>query len=72
MNIVLARTRDVDPAAFFALTFWVSQGVKLTINDERDPTPYWLISTRRGEVLAKKLEKLSAILADCLSAFALS
>ena len=54
-EFVLARTRDVDPAAFFALTFWVSQGVKLTINDERDPTPYWLISTRRGEVLAKSL-----------------
>ena len=51
-----ARTRDADPAAYFALTFWVSEGVKVEINDERDPTPYWLISTRRGEALKAALE----------------
>ena len=51
-----ARTRDADPAAYFALTFWVSQGVKVKVIDERDPTPYWLISTRRAEALQKALE----------------
>jgi hypothetical protein len=55
-EFVRARTRDADPAAYFALTFWVSQGIKVKVNDERDPTPYWLISTRRAEALAKALE----------------
>ena len=50
-----ARTRGVDPAAHLALLFWVSEGVKIEINDSRDPTPYWLISTRRGKDLKQAL-----------------
>lgn len=50
-----ARTRDADPAAYFALIFWISEGVKVSVNDERDPTPYWLISTRRGADLIAAL-----------------
>jgi hypothetical protein len=46
-----ARTRGADPAAYFATTFWISQGVKIEVNDERDPTPYWLISTKRAKDL---------------------
>jgi hypothetical protein len=46
-----ARTRGADPAAYFATTFWISQGVKIEVNDERDPTPYWLISTKRAKNL---------------------
>jgi hypothetical protein len=46
-----ARTRGADPAAYFATTFWISQGVKVEVIDERDPTPYWLISTKRGKEL---------------------
>jgi cation transport ATPase len=52
-----ARTRGIDPAAHLALLFWVSQGVKIEINDSRDPTPYWLISTRRGEELKRALAR---------------
>ena len=51
-----ARTRDADPAAFFALTFWISEGIKVEITDERDPTPYWLISTKRGQALQAALK----------------
>jgi hypothetical protein len=51
-----ARTRDADPAAFFALTFWISEGIKVEITDERDPTPYWLISTKRAEDLKSALK----------------
>ena len=50
------RTRGADPAAFFALTFWISQGIKMTVKDERDPTPYWLISTKRAAELAAALK----------------
>jgi hypothetical protein len=55
-DFVRARTRDADPAAYFALTFWVSEGLKVKVIDERDPTPYWLISTRRAEALQKALQ----------------
>jgi len=55
-GFALARTRLADPAAYLATTFWISEGVKVELLDERDPTPYWLISTRRGEELKRALE----------------
>jgi len=53
----LSRTRDADPAAFLALKFWVSTGVKITLQDQRDPTPYWLISSRKAKELKSTLYK---------------
>jgi hypothetical protein len=50
------RTRGADPAAYFATTFWISEGIKVVLTDDRDPTPYWLISTRKAEALAKALK----------------
>lgn len=50
------RTRGADPAAFFAITFWISKGLRVEVKDERDPTPYWLISSKRGEALAAALK----------------
>jgi hypothetical protein len=55
-EFLILRTRGADPAAFHALVFWVSRGVKVTINDQRDPTPYWLISTKQGAELKRALE----------------
>ncbi len=55
-NFGIERTRGADPAAFFATTFWISQGLKVQVKDERDPTPYWLISSRRSEELARALK----------------
>lgn len=55
-EFIKARTREADPAAFLALIFWVSQGVKIEITDERDSTPYWLLSTKRGAKLAQALK----------------
>lgn len=51
-----ARTRDADPAAYFATAFWISEGLSVQVIDERDPTPYWLISTRRAIELAEALK----------------
>ena len=51
----LLRTRDANPAAFLALRFWTPTGVKVTLNDRRDPTPYWLISCKNGRVLRSAL-----------------
>ena len=55
-NFSFARTRGADPAAYFATTFWISQGLTVKVNDERDPTPYWLISTRKASELAEALK----------------
>lgn len=51
----LLRTRDADPAAFLAIKFWVSTGVKITLIDQRDPTPYWLVSCRKMDELKNTL-----------------
>ncbi|MEY4087165.1 MAG: hypothetical protein RIU70_275 [Actinomycetota bacterium] len=54
----LLRTRDADPAAFLAIKFWVSTGVKITLKDKRDSTPYWLVSSNKTEELKRTLYKL--------------
>jgi hypothetical protein len=51
----LIRTRDADPAAFLAIKFWISTGVKITLLDQRDPTPYWLVSCKKMEELTNTL-----------------
>lgn len=51
------RTRDADPAAHLAIRFWMNSGVQIKLNDPRDRTPYWLITSKRGEELAALLNK---------------
>ena len=46
---------EADPAAFLAINFWIKSGVKIEVNDKNDPTPYWLISSKRASELAKIL-----------------
>ena len=50
------RTRDADPRAFLAIRFWTSKGVRVTINDTRDSTPYWLISSNAGAELIRAVK----------------
>ena len=50
------RTRDADPRAFLAIRFWTSKGVRVTINDTRDSTPYWLISSNAGAGLIRAIK----------------
>jgi len=49
------RTRDADPASYLIFRFWRSTGVKVEINDPRDKTPYWLITSKRSKELAEIL-----------------
>ena len=51
----LLRTRDADPAAYLAIKFWAPTGIKIEVTDPRDPTPYWLITSKRGEEIAALL-----------------
>ena len=50
------RTRDADPMAFLGIRFWTSTGVKVEINDKRDETPYWLITSKKANQLAQALK----------------
>ena len=53
----LLRTRDADPAAYLAIKFWEPSGLRIDLNDPRDKTPYWLITSKRGEEIAALLNK---------------
>ncbi len=48
---------DADPAAFLAINFWSKTGVKVELKDKKDPTPYWLISSKDPKRLVKALAK---------------
>lgn len=53
------RTRDADPAAYLGIRFWTPTGVKVLVNDSRDSTPYWVISSKNGDALAKVLNSVA-------------
>ena len=50
------RTRDADPKAYLAIRFWSPKGIKISINEKNDSTPYWLISSNRGSELIKAMK----------------
>jgi len=56
-QMALTRGRDADPRCWMALRFWVGTGVKIEISDPKDPTPYWLVSTKKAAAVATALLK---------------
>lgn len=50
-----ALGRQLDPAAFVRHRSWVGPMVLVVLDDENDPTPYWLVSTRKPEALVAEL-----------------
>lgn len=54
----LQRTRKADPAAYLAIRFWTAHGVKIEVNDDRDQTPYWLVTSKCGEKIAQALKDI--------------
>lgn len=44
----IERGVGLNSLAYIAIRFWVKGGIKIVLNDPRDPTPYWLVSTRRA------------------------
>jgi hypothetical protein len=55
-DFLALRGQHADPAAFNATRFWVSTGVKVELKDKNDPTPYWLIATRKPKRLKAVLD----------------
>lgn len=53
----LLRTRDADPAAYLAIKFWEPRGLRIDLSDSRDKTPYWLVTSKRGEEIAALLNR---------------
>jgi hypothetical protein len=47
--------RELDPAAFVLHRGWIGPLVRVHLADPTDPTPYWLVSTRHPDRLARAL-----------------
>ncbi|GAB2463937.1 DUF3093 domain-containing protein [Jatrophihabitans fulvus] len=47
--------REGDPDAFVSIRSWVGPGVQVWVDDEDDPTPYWVVSTRQPDALVAAL-----------------
>jgi hypothetical protein len=50
------RGTRLDARAYLCLRGWVGPVVKMPIADPQDPTPYWLVSTRRPGDLVEALK----------------
>lgn len=48
----LERGQRLDARAWLVIRGWVSPIVKVPVTDPDDPTPYWIVSTRRPQELA--------------------
>jgi hypothetical protein len=46
------RGVGLDARAFLCTRAWLPIGAKVTLCDPEDPTPYWLVSSRRPDALA--------------------
>lgn len=53
----LVRGRNADPAAYLGIRFWLPIGITVEVRDSRDSTPYWLITSKRGQELTELLNK---------------
>jgi hypothetical protein len=51
--------READARAYLLLRPYLKRAVRVQIDDPRDPTPYWLVSTRHPDELARVLAAIS-------------
>ncbi len=54
-DAVAQRGVELDARAWLLLRGWITGVVRVEIEDPDDPTPYWLISSRRPAELARAL-----------------
>src|SRR4051812_4798071 len=50
---------EADARAYLLLRPYLKRSVRVTVRDERDPAPYWLVSSRRPEQLAAAVTAIS-------------
>lgn len=51
---------ELDARSHRCIRGWVATGVRVVVADERDVTPYWLVSTRHPDRLAAALARATA------------
>jgi hypothetical protein len=54
---------DADPRAYLLVRPYVATAVRVDVRDPADPTPYWMLSSRRPETLAESINA-ARVLAD--------
>jgi hypothetical protein len=54
---------DADPRAYLLMRPYVATAVRVEVRDPADPTPYWLLSSRRPKALAESINA-ARVLAD--------
>jgi len=55
------RGTQLDARAWLVIRGWVDPVVKITISDEQDPTPYWLVSAKNPDAFVAAWEKRRSI-----------
>lgn len=53
----LERGRNLDARAWLLIRGWVGPVVKIDNTDPEDPTPYWLVSSRKPDDLVRALSQ---------------
>ncbi len=48
-----ARGIRLDARAYLCIRGWLPAGARVILDDPEDPTPYWLVSSRRPDSLAR-------------------
>ena len=51
------RGPEADARAYLCQRSWIAQGVLVEVTDPKDPTPYWLLSSRTPQRLAAALDR---------------
>ncbi len=59
-SATLERGRLLDARAWVVIRGWVDPVVKIPVTDADDPTPYWLVSSRRPAELAHAITSARA------------
>lgn len=52
-----ANGPGLDARAFLCIRGWIPTGVRVAVQDSADPTPYWLISSRRPDHLVEAISR---------------
>lgn len=53
----IAIGRRLDARAYLSISGWVKRGVKIMLKDPNDPTPYWVVSSRKPTLLAQAISE---------------
>lgn len=56
----LALGPGLDATAYLCLRGWIGSALRVDVADPADPTPYWLVSTRRPELLLAAVDAARA------------